>query len=84
MPEYKVLLGALAIVIGIFAYIPYLRDLWRGKTKPHAFSWIIWGIMTSTGFFASMSRGGGAGVCGAALSSPERNKTGIKTLVSMY
>lgn len=62
MIDYKQVLGAVAIAIGIAAYIPYFRDLFRGKTKPHVFSWILWGIITFTGFFASLSRGGGAGV----------------------
>lgn len=62
MTDYKQLLGILAIAIGIAAYIPYLIDLFKGKTKPHVFSWLLWGIITGIGFFASLSRGGGAGV----------------------
>jgi hypothetical protein len=60
--DYKQALGILAILIGIIAYIPYLIDLFKGKTKPHAFSWFIWGVISFIGIFASLSKGGGAGV----------------------
>ena len=59
--DYKAVLGVVAIIIGIAAYIPYLRDLFQGKTRPHVFSWFIWGLMTAIGFFAQLSEGAGAG-----------------------
>lgn len=59
--DHKAALGVVAIIIGIAAYIPYLRDLFRGKTRPHVFSWFIWGLMTAIGFFAQISEGAGAG-----------------------
>lgn len=62
MSDYKEVLGVLAIVIGVLAYIPYLRDLFKGETKPHVFSWLIWGLITAIAFFAQASRGAGAGI----------------------
>jgi hypothetical protein len=57
----KNFLGLLAIVIAIVSYIPYIRDVIRGKTRPHAFSWFIWGLLTGIAFFAQAQAHGGAG-----------------------
>jgi hypothetical protein len=38
-----------------------LKETIFGKTKPHAFSWLVWGILQVAVFFASTSKGGGTG-----------------------
>ncbi len=43
------------------SYVIYLRSIYKGKTKPHPFSWFIWGLLTAIGFFAQLSDGGGIG-----------------------
>lgn len=60
--EYKVILGSVALIFGLFQYVPYLIDVIRGKTKPHAFSWFAWSLPTAVVFFAQLNEGGGAGV----------------------
>lgn len=57
----KEILSALAIAITFAAYLPYIRSILRGKTRPHTFSWIIWGISTFIVFFAQLADHGGAG-----------------------
>src|SRR3989338_1414329 len=59
--EYKVALGIIAVIIGLISYVPYVRNVFINKTKPHAFSWLIWGVLTAIAFFAQMEKGGGAG-----------------------
>lgn len=59
--EYQVVLGIIATIIGLAGYAPYFKDIIKRTVKPHAFSWLIWGISQSTVFFASASKGGGAG-----------------------
>lgn len=59
--EIKVILGAIAVVIALVSYIPYFKDIHQGKTKPHAFSWLIWGILTAIAFAVQLIDGGGAG-----------------------
>ena len=61
MLEHKLLLGIATIVIGIVSYSFYFRDLFKGKTKPDAYSWFIWGVLASITFFAQKTSGGGAG-----------------------
>lgn len=57
----KELLSTLAIAITFIAFIPYIRSIHQGKTKPHAFSWIIWASVTFVVFLAQLADHGGAG-----------------------
>lgn len=59
--EYKIFLGYLAVIIGIVSYIPYITNIFRGKTKPHAFSWLVWAVLTGIAFAAQVIENGGAG-----------------------
>lgn len=54
-------LGTIAAVLSIVQYGPYIADTLRGKTKPHAFSWFIWGAPAGVVFLAQIIEGGGAG-----------------------
>jgi hypothetical protein len=58
---YKQFLGAIAIGLTIIAYYPYIRSIIQGKTKPHVFSWIIWGTSTCIVFLAQLADKGGVG-----------------------
>ena len=57
----KDIIGALAIALTLFAFLPYIASTWRGQTRPHVFSWVIWGITTFIVFLAQVKDGGGAG-----------------------
>jgi hypothetical protein len=59
--SFKEALGLIAIVIAVAGYIPYFRDLFSGKTKPHAFSWLIWGLLTAIAFAGQIAGHAGAG-----------------------
>ncbi len=59
--EYKIFLGYLAVVIEIFSYVVYLFGIWKGKTKPHAFTWLVWGTLNIVAFVAVLISGGEAG-----------------------
>jgi hypothetical protein len=61
MSEYKVIVGVIAVIVAFVAYVPYFKDIFRGKTKPHAFSWLVWGSLTGIGFFGQLFDNGGAG-----------------------
>lgn len=70
----KTFLGILAILIGLYGYIPYFRNIFAGKTKPHAFSWFVWFLLTAIAFFAQIAGKGGAGAW----------VTGFTALVSLF
>ncbi|MEM9667687.1 MAG: hypothetical protein AAF950_02085 [Pseudomonadota bacterium] len=55
------LLAGLAIALTIAMYFPYISSILRGGTRPHVFSWIIWGAGTVIVFFAQISDGAGVG-----------------------
>src|SRR5262245_16054824 len=40
------ILGLLSGVVGIADTIPYVRDTFRGSTKPHRGTWLIWGVLS--------------------------------------
>lgn len=58
---YKELLAAGAIVLTFAMFVPYIRSIHQGRTKPHAFSWIIWSLGTVVVFFAQLAGRGGSG-----------------------
>ena len=57
----KELLSAAAIVLTFALFFPYIRSINRGETKPHVFSWVIWGLGTLIVFFAQLAGRGGLG-----------------------
>ena len=57
----RVVLGLAATAIAVCSYIPYFRDIFRRKTKPHAFSWLIWGLLMLIGFAGQLSDHAGPG-----------------------
>lgn len=54
-------LGYIALFITCIQYIPYVRGIFLGTTRPHAFSWFIWAVLTGIAFFAQVQDGAGAG-----------------------
>lgn len=45
----KLLFAILASLVGVAgAFLPYLRDIFLKKTKPHAYTWLIWTITQGT------------------------------------
>lgn len=63
----KEILGLLSGLLAVLSLLPYLRNILRGHTKPHAFSWLIWTMLAVVGFAASHSRGGGPGAWVSAV-----------------
>ena len=58
---YKELLSAAAIALTFIAFYPYIRSILQGETRPHVFSWLIWGSTTFVVFLAQLADEGGAG-----------------------
>lgn len=59
--DIKIILGAIAVAIGMLGYLFYIRGILKGEVKPHSFTWSVWGILTSIAFFAQVTDGGGPG-----------------------
>ncbi len=56
----KLLFSGAAILLTFAAFLPYIVSIRAGRTRPHVFSWLIWGVTTLLVFLAQ--RAGGAGV----------------------
>lgn len=72
MPAFLADPKAIFSIVGAFfyiiAYIPYLREMRAGKTKPHTYTWLIWAITTGTAAAGSWYGGGGWSAANQALS----------------
>ena len=59
--ELKIFLGAIAALLALLSSFLYIRDIFRGNTKPHTYTWLIWSIVTTIAFLGQWVSGGGAG-----------------------
>lgn len=67
--DLKIILGTAGALIGLSSYVPYYRDIFRGSTKPHPFSWFVWGLVSGIAFFAQTSSDGGIGAWATGITS---------------
>ena len=61
MINIRFTLGIISVIVALLGYIPYFRDIFRGKTKPHAYSWLVWSSLTWIAFTGQILNKGGAG-----------------------
>ena len=59
---HKEFLSAAGIVLTFVMFVPYIRSIQQGRTKPHVFSWFIWALSTFVVFLAQLAGHGGLGV----------------------
>ena len=67
--DYQVVAAAGASLLGIVSFFPYYRDVLRGSTKPHLFTWIIWTTLTGATALIQLAAGGGVGALVAGVES---------------
>ncbi|OGY94501.1 MAG: hypothetical protein A2406_04315 [Candidatus Komeilibacteria bacterium RIFOXYC1_FULL_37_11] len=65
--DFKLIFGLLATILSIFAFLPYIRDIFKNKTKPHLYSWLVWSIIQSVGVLAMIKGGAEFGSWGLAI-----------------
>ena len=56
--------GYLSLVLTVISVAPYYYSIAKNRTRPHAFSWLIWGILAAIGFAAQAAKGAGPGAWG--------------------
>lgn len=61
MQETKTIISIIAVLLTFIGYIPYIRDTFQGKTKPHVYTWFIWGFVTAIAYALQVSAGAGVG-----------------------
>lgn len=55
------ILGLFSVGMMLCSRGTYFVSIFQDKTRPHAFSWFIWGTISSIGFAAQFAEGAGAG-----------------------
>lgn len=55
----KFLSAVLSTSLGFFAYFFYIRGMFRGETKPHLYTWLIWTITLAIAVAGIWYGGGG-------------------------
>lgn len=61
MLDIKVIIGIITVILGFVGYIPYIKDTIAGRTKPHIFTWFVWGSITMILFALQVSDNAGPG-----------------------
>src|ERR1051326_698009 len=61
MLNYKILLGAISVILAFIGYGNYFKQIFTGKAKPHAFTWFVWTLTTGIIFVAQIAQNAGAG-----------------------
>ncbi|MCK5332439.1 hypothetical protein KAJ41_01080 [Candidatus Parcubacteria bacterium] len=56
--DYKLIIAIVAASLTIIGFIPYFRDIFAKKTKPHLYTWLIWVITQGTATVALLYGGG--------------------------
>lgn len=57
----KEALGLITVILAIIGHFPYIIDTIKRKTKPHVFTWLVWGIVTILVFIGQWQKGAGSG-----------------------
>jgi hypothetical protein len=67
--DYRIVLGVIATILGIVGYFPYFRNIFLNKTKPHPFTWFVWGLLTAIAFAAQISDNAGPGAWASGITA---------------
>lgn len=61
LEKYKVILGLIAAIVQGCSYLFYFLGIYKGTTKPHAFTWFVRGVINVIAFLAVVTSDAGAG-----------------------
>ncbi len=67
--DIKTITLIVTIILLVTSYFFYYRDIFRGKTKPHTYTWLVWSTLTGIGFFGQLAGGAGLGAITLGLAS---------------
>jgi len=64
----KVALAIIAALLAIAGNLPYLWDIFKGRVKPHPYTWFVWTLVSGIVFFGQLAKGAGVGALPTAAS----------------
>ena len=57
----KQAISIIAVILTFGGCLPYILDTLKGKTKPHVYTWFIWGLITLLAYALQVKAGAGVG-----------------------
>lgn len=57
----KIAIAIIAAILAFIGNISYLKDIFKGRVRPHPYTWFIWSIVSMTTFFGGLAKGAGIG-----------------------
>lgn len=57
----KEIIAIIAAGLAIVGNVPYLWDVFKGRVKPHPYTWLVWTIISCIVFFGQVAKGAGVG-----------------------
>ncbi len=66
---FKNILATAAILLAFVSFTPYFKDIIKNKTKPHVYSWFIWGYLSLIIFALQIKGGAGPGAYSTLFAS---------------
>src|SRR5215213_9511247 len=67
--DLKTILGVIAVILAFYSSYLYIKDIFRGNSKPHTYTWLIWAIVTWIAFLGQMASNGGPGAWSTGASA---------------
>src|SRR5262245_54347020 len=65
----KELYGYLSLIFAIASYAPYMWSTWKGTTRPHVFTWVIWTVVMCIGTMGQYAGGAGPGAWSTTITA---------------
>lgn len=65
----KEIFGFISLILVVVGYVPYVWTIFRKQTKPHVFSWVIWGTVSAIVYCAQYSVHAGPGAWASGLTA---------------
>jgi len=65
--DLKIVFAGIASILVIISVIPYLKDMFGRKTKPHTYTWLIWSLTQGTAVAGILHGGGGWGALSLSI-----------------
>ena len=59
--------AAIATALGIACFVPYIRDISSGTTKPHSYTWFVWAALQAVVAQAMWRSGAGVAIAPLAI-----------------
>ena len=65
--KLQIILAGISSVIGILCFLPYIRDIFTGTTRPHRYTWFIWAVLQAVAAAAMWSAGAGWAIASSVI-----------------